>query len=211
MDGTDVMSRVRGGGSRRPPVDFENAKPNFGKAPILLLLPPATMSQNTGDGLDLRSLSAGSPGGPSPARSPARSSSFRRMSSGNVLPAFAPQVKYDDENLAQRSLSEPAPARSPARSSSFKRMASGSVLSEATLREYREAFALFDKDKDGYITKHELMTAFSSVGARPVARSRPTRHVRHECHALAAASREAHRRSRGWTSLRWGRVGSGHA
>eukprot|EP00310_Coccolithus_braarudii_P020888 CAMPEP_0183342814 /NCGR_PEP_ID=MMETSP0164_2-20130417/8859_1 /TAXON_ID=221442 /ORGANISM="Coccolithus pelagicus ssp braarudi, Strain PLY182g" /LENGTH=152 /DNA_ID=CAMNT_0025513511 /DNA_START=10 /DNA_END=468 /DNA_ORIENTATION=- len=41
------------------------------------------------------------------------------------------------------------------------------TLSERAIQEYREAFALFDKDKDGYISAEELATVMRSMGHSP--------------------------------------------
>ncbi|KAL1521640.1 hypothetical protein AB1Y20_021297 [Prymnesium parvum] len=41
------------------------------------------------------------------------------------------------------------------------------AMSDKQRREYREAFALFDKDKDGYISSEELATVMRSLGHNP--------------------------------------------
>ena len=40
-------------------------------------------------------------------------------------------------------------------------------MSEKQTKEYKEAFALFDKDKDGYISSDELATVMRSLGHNP--------------------------------------------
>ena len=40
-------------------------------------------------------------------------------------------------------------------------------MSEKTKKDYKEAFALFDKDKDGYISAEELTTVMRSLGQNP--------------------------------------------
>mmetsp|Transcript_34031 Transcript_34031/g.74689 ORF Transcript_34031/g.74689 Transcript_34031/m.74689 type:complete len:162 (+) Transcript_34031:211-696(+) len=42
-------------------------------------------------------------------------------------------------------------------------------LTAQQIREYRDAFNLFDKDRDGYITAEELSTVMKSVGFNPTA------------------------------------------
>ena len=40
-------------------------------------------------------------------------------------------------------------------------------LTEQTIAEFREAFALFDKDGDGHVTPEELMIVLSTLGQTP--------------------------------------------
>ena len=42
-----------------------------------------------------------------------------------------------------------------------------SNLSEQQIRDYKEAFSIFDKDGDGTITIHELSTVLQSLGQNP--------------------------------------------
>jgi calmodulin len=46
-------------------------------------------------------------------------------------------------------------------------MNSSKDLSEETIKEFKEAFALFDKDGDGSITTDELGTVMRSLGQKP--------------------------------------------
>ncbi|KAJ1697109.1 hypothetical protein LUZ62_027547 [Rhynchospora pubera] len=41
------------------------------------------------------------------------------------------------------------------------------VLTHEQIAEYREAFSLFDKDNDGFITKQELATVIRQLGQNP--------------------------------------------
>jgi len=43
------------------------------------------------------------------------------------------------------------------------------TMSDKQKKEYREAFALFDKDKDGFISSDELATVMRSLGHNPTA------------------------------------------
>ncbi|KAF9465904.1 calmodulin-like protein [Collybia nuda] len=44
---------------------------------------------------------------------------------------------------------------------------SRATLPDETIAEFREAFSLFDKDKDGTISSHELGTVMRSLGQNP--------------------------------------------
>jgi hypothetical protein len=41
------------------------------------------------------------------------------------------------------------------------------ALTDKQIKEYKEAFKLFDKDKDGYISSDELATVMRSLGQNP--------------------------------------------
>ena len=41
------------------------------------------------------------------------------------------------------------------------------LLTEQQIAEFREAFALFDKDGDGHVTKSELFIVFQTLGQKP--------------------------------------------
>jgi myosin regulatory light chain 12 len=63
-----------------------------------------------------------------------------------------------------------APTRKPSGGSSRARREPSGVFSlfqPAQIQQFKEAFQLIDKDKDGWVTEKDLKEIFTSLGASP--------------------------------------------